>query len=140
MDFIESRQAQQQAVFNLALQGIRSQRRVSQGARNTKGINSCLYRAPCGAKCAIGHLIPDSHYCSSFDTAVNASVVGLLKGSVRFRNALKAGGVDVGTVTTYFLRDLQEAHDSATIYFSKFETAMRSLAYAYGLVYEEKVV
>jgi len=74
-----------------------------QNARSVNSDGACLYRAPCGNKCIIGHGIDDSEYDESFNTqgATDYSVRKALNNS---------GGKCISATLAY---DLQDSHDEA---------------------------
>lgn len=51
-----------QAFFNKAMRGM-----AAQGFRKSVRKGHCVYRGPRGARCAVGHCIPDSKYKAEFD-------------------------------------------------------------------------
>lgn len=83
---------------------------LQQGRRSTDanaGVHegtSCVYRNIDGLKCAVGHLIPDDKYRSSFENTNFCEPM--------LAEALKSGGVDINDKETrQLLRALQRVHD-----------------------------
>lgn len=92
---IETRERRQK-IFDRGVAGIRKQ------GRRSVSLNTCMYRSEGGAKCFVGHLIPDEKYSSWMEY----KGVGFVK-SVR-----DAAGIEESD--TLFARDCQMAHDCAT--------------------------
>lgn len=80
---------------------------VLKQARSSLAPNgACVYRAEDGAKCAVGHLIPDSKYDPDMDSKYGVNVHTLF---ARFPKALP---VPLRTATNVdYLRVLQSWHD-----------------------------
>lgn len=106
-----------QEAFNIAVKGLAAQD-WQPSVLHTK----CLYRGPDGRKCAVGHLIPDDQYQAYFDTQ-EASYDYFLRNIVVNLPALRG-------VTLDFLRDLQNAHDSASTA-TEMANNFRRLAFRY---------
>lgn len=95
---------------------------VNRSQVDTNGSPLCCYRAPDGAKCAAGHLIPDDRYSTRFE--------GESVRDSRVRFALD--GFDIP-----FIAALQNAHDQATIdkrpWLEAWAERMRTVAARYEL-------
>ena len=98
-----------QEAFNKSVLGV-----VAQGRPSIEN-GFCLYRAPNGCKCALGHLIADEHYHPGLEnTTANSTAL---------RKALAASGMDVGGIDAEadmlnrsdLLMALQVAHDHAAL-------------------------
>jgi hypothetical protein len=70
------------------------------------GSYSCMYRGEQGTKCAIGALIKDEYYCSTFEG-------GTLSEELIVEAIEKSLGVTLEYKDIAFLRELQSAHDSS---------------------------
>lgn len=90
-----------QEVFDFAVSKV-----IEQGAPAISE-RGCLYRAPHGRKCALGHLIPDSLYNDSFE---DVTAEGLLLSDEKYYCAALAV-----SLARYIdlIRDMQETHDGA---------------------------
>lgn len=126
-----------QQIFDKALFAIRAQGGPSM--RETEP-ELCAYRGANGAKCAIGHFIPDSAYDPAFDV-VGGGVRSAIRNLPQFGMALTGEGVDVSDPEVVeFLEQIQMAHDNATDagdFMAVFNQSMRLLAKRAGLVYTE---
>lgn len=60
------RQQEAQALFDTVLTKLREQK-VAAGTVTARGNFVCRYRGDNGAKCAVGHLIPDENYDPEFE-------------------------------------------------------------------------
>ena len=69
----------------------------------------CVYRAPCGRKCAFGHLIPDSLYDSFFENVTSAEILDKQLKTPRYSPALAASLER----HLFMIGDMQRAHDGA---------------------------
>lgn len=78
---------------------------IKQG-RPSRDSGFCMYRAPGGLKCAVGHLIDDAHYSSSFEGE-----------SIGGRGATRAVARSIGREFSRrefeFLKAIQACHDEA---------------------------
>ncbi len=91
---------------------------INQGVRSSNAI-TCLYRGPNGAKCAIGHLIPDNLYKSSFDCQIDEPVtvgyVGYTYLPSYIKNYIRSEyGLMCWKPVDEFLVKLQRCHDKTT--------------------------
>lgn len=80
-----------------------------QGKYSLNGGNLCAYRGHGGTKCAIGALIPDKKYDSSFEgqgLAGNAASNGCI---------IRATGIRNSQSNVEFLSSLQKIHDQGAI-------------------------
>lgn len=97
---------------------------VKQGGPSLNEVNRCAYRGENGARCAVGHLIPDDRYDPSME---NESA-----GHRRVAPVLRGLGVDV-----YLAGALQRTHDGTVKHPAGWLTAwadsMRRIAESYGL-------
>lgn len=80
-----------------------AERLHAQGKASMDFTERCVYHSPCGARCAVGWLIPDSHY--------NPAIEGDEASSDRVLAVLKQAGIDADEATVDLLIDLQAAHD-----------------------------
>lgn len=101
---------------------------------------SCVYRAPGGAKCAFGAIIPDDLYTDEFEGCgvgqftdfARMQEQGESKGWIAaYTKAVKIAGL-VSDVSKEFLRDAQYDHDNAKTV-SEFLAALDETAKKYGL-------
>lgn len=119
-----------QTAFDTALNGIRAQGKPSLSADPVD--NYCLYRAPDGSKCAIGHLIPDDKYSPDMEMG------GIYQ---RIHEICPIIGVETADWRTIdFLSELQKAHDRGRNaphdqFLPGFEERMVELANNYDLNY-----
>lgn len=88
-----------QAVFNTVYTKLREQ-----GKRSVDATGQCMYRAPDGAKCAIGHLIPDELYKGDMEGSSTYS-----EGAVA--DALRQVFGELTDKDFEFFMHLQHAHD-----------------------------
>lgn len=104
-----------QHVFNTAAKALLDQKVPSVkivGERPDTTSTSCLYRGEGGAKCAIGHLIPDALYNPAFEGS--AVPMDGESGNPREKALLDALFKIGYTKDDYgFLAELQNCHDSA---------------------------
>lgn len=119
-----------QDTFNKVWFAINEQKRPSQRYVQRKYSQGqdllCAYRGSNGNKCAIGHLIPDNEYYPSIEGLYLLTVVETVPTLKSFQ----------GDMT--FLRDLQNAHDSASEAFSflgTFKMKMEAIATEWGLTF-----
>ena len=132
-----------QEIFDKAYLAILQQGRPSIGNMQEDGNMQCLYRGRRGAKCAIGHLIPDDLYQPDIE---NRSPYVLLQPQeiddakqAVFRLILNKIFPDAGKLDVEFLHALQEAHDKAAPAFllndflPTFKARAEEVALAYGL-------
>jgi hypothetical protein len=98
-----------QAVADFIVARMKEQRRGSAKFYDEEGyrdeVEMCLYRGPEGAKCAVGHLIPDRQYRKGMDADSGLPVEQLML------EYFPAYSED--TDKLYFLKHLQMAHDGA---------------------------
>lgn len=96
-----------QEMFTKAWRGLEAQ-----GWKKSEGFNDrnmtvtkigCLYRGPHGMKCAAGHLIPDENYRPGME---GDPILLLLSSNPGLF------GESVTDEDTYFIYDMQQAHDS----------------------------
>jgi hypothetical protein len=117
----------QQEIFDVVATHLLKQNAPSKG---DKGL--CMYRGPNGKKCAVGYLIPDSHYDPNMESMpIYSSIIV---------EALRANGIDVtgGKIDHYglnqtgnLLRSTQITHDTHPVrYWGRELTA---IANQYGL-------
>lgn len=111
------------ALFKLREQGVRSLRVEVPGA-----LTMCVYRAPNGVKCAVGHLIPDEHYSPELE---GNEVTRL---PPELMNSVFAG------VNPDLLADMQFVHDvhmpeTKGAPLDRWEGRMKLLAEKFGLAY-----
>ncbi len=94
-----------QEIFNRSISGL-----IQQGARSIDEKNSCLYRSPCGNRCAIGLLIPDEHYTPSIEAkGINSFVAP----DYLLVEVCKQSGIDLNSRAVFSLvNDLQIMHDT----------------------------
>lgn len=126
-----------QELFDAALFGIRNQ-----GCFSLHEFGRCVYRGAGGAKCAVGHLIPDNviEEVGAFETAAMADITNggpLTPVEERLVAALDMSGVSEKQYG--LLERLQDAHDSSSRLtinpFDGFERQMRGVAACFGLTY-----
>lgn len=118
-----------QEIFNKVVTHLRAQGRKAVSYFDSR----CKYRAPDGAKCAVGCLIADEHYRNEYDygTASYNHV----------RTMLVASGIDVAldnvsgsaaqSQTMELLRALQFVHDLKDV--GKWESEFRGVASTFNL-------
>lgn len=115
-----------QEVFNKAVMGV-----IEQGGpaikMNTVGSKSCAYRGNDGAKCAVGHILPDRlAIAADFFGLMPSDVVGMMSNnssdrSAKFIKKFETEILDIGDINVWkLLTKLQAAHDEA---FSDMEDA-----------------
>ena len=106
-----------QDIFNTAYAGLKAQ-----GFKQSlDGRGYCRYRGEDGCKCAVGHLIPDERYNSSFEGS-----------GVTYTPISSAAGVeDIDDIN--FLREMQIAHDQNDLP-QLMEAKLRTLAEKHGLM------
>lgn len=102
------------------------------------GGDGCVYRAPNGDKCAIGHLIPDDVYQPAMDSnPKGTNITAVLRDFPAVSNALGVNSDDDG----YFLHSLQSLHDNSASELSDWGTQLltrtKSFAKKYKLTYPE---
>lgn len=122
-----------QQIFNKVAKHLATQQVQSRGRAGGK----CMYRGRNGTSCAVGCLIPDSHYRLEFDSvsdlrdAIEASPDSLDSNALMprttsvnsliyylpFADALRAGGVDP-VQHLNLLRELQDVHDALSAGYS----------------------
>ena len=120
-----------QQVFDNALTGIRAQDYIS--SRMSSG--TCAYRGVDGAKCGIGHSIPDNLYESRMDDLDEGTTIDCVISQFPAMEQL------FSACPLGFLEAVQEAHDS--MYSSdnrntratRFEQSMKQTADLYQLAY-----
>lgn len=122
-----SSKAKQQLMFNAAVLGV-----IGQGGKsiNTNGL-SCAYRGEKGAKCAVGHLIPDEKYEPIWDSYSNPTLIGETSAKAdRLRASIDADWDDIDILSA-----IQRAHDAAdqTNFVPAFTAAATQVANLYGL-------
>ncbi len=137
-----------QEIFNRGLTAIRQQGKPSM----KPGTQACLYRAPDGSKCLIGHFIPDGVYNADWDDPAasqsTSGVMGLARHDNDFLTMLVSQGLvsadnPHSTSRLSELRELQSAHDEAGMggpeesFLERFEKEMARTARELGLYYEE---
>lgn len=125
----------EQEIFDEVLSKLRKQ-----GKPSMRGF-ACLYRGPESMKCAVGHLIPDTHYLPEFDASSFEEAqtdVGYLSAfNAKFREALRAGGVDCGEARGLLIA-LQTAHDGWAIKGIEYwENLMEGVAKRWNLSYTQ---
>lgn len=91
-----------QEIFNKAYLGVLRQGKLSQ---DVEGV--CLYRAPRGLKCAVGHLLTDAEAEGLDDRNSPLGTVSLMRSS----RASQLPGYFKANLD--LLQDLQEAHDGS---------------------------
>lgn len=129
-----------QQLFDNALNGIRAQGHRASGTCEHGDYFECLYIAPSGDRCAIGHSIPESITYDQLDElGVNSNtapstLVGHLPELERVFN-----GMDT---SWRFLSDLQAVHDNIVNHHDaeQFESEMAELAQKCELVYTPRKV
>jgi len=89
-----------QLIFDTAVNGIREQ-----GKRAIKD-TKCVYRAPDGCKCAVGHMIPDDKYDPRLENFTASAKEIIYSLAPEF-------GVEYNQESGEFLRGLQVCHDAA---------------------------
>lgn len=97
---------------------------------------SCLYRAPGGARCLIGGLIPDAQYTEKLDTGGGLSAARALE-LIRFTDF----GFDGAHSANCFVNELQRTHDCAAeahgdndkLFLAEFERRARYFAESHNL-------
>jgi hypothetical protein len=94
-----------QEIFDRSVSGL-----IKQGARSVDYKNTCLYRSPCGNRCAIGLLIPDEHYTPSIETK---GITAFLEIDYLLVEVCKQSGIDLNSRAVFSLvTDLQVMHDT----------------------------
>lgn len=118
-----------QKAFTTALEGVRQQRKPSMDT----AAGSCMYRSYDGAKCGVGHLIPDDQYRQLMEF-----------GSIRQRKDLIFPVIGATEDDLDFLVSLQRAHDSAAVthnnlkpFLTRFNDKMKIVADLYDLEYTD---
>lgn len=82
-----------------------AERLYAQGEASMEHADKCLYHSPCGARCAVGWLIPDTHY--------DPAIEGVEVSGNRVVAVLKQSGIPTDESTLDLLRELQDAHDNS---------------------------
>lgn len=109
-----------QEIFTKVVQHLRQQGKpAKRGAQ-------CAYRGDGGTMCAVGCLIPDEHYNSSFE--------GM---SIKYKPIILLLQDLYPTIDTWLLLDLQQLHDDLDP--DRWESEFSKLADAYGLELPEQV-
>ncbi|MGA0610057.1 hypothetical protein [Caldimonas sp. KR1-144] len=114
-----------QKAFDNALFGVRAQGRLSKSSAGR-----CAYREASGAKCGVGHSMPDELYDLGFDDGDGVNIKSVLGMDPAI--AAHFAGCD-----TDVLDDIQIAHDSASD-LTDFESRMQALADRHNLIYTPK--
>ena len=109
-----------QKAFNVAYRGL-----MSQGCRSMNDNGACKYRGPNGARCAIGHMLPNRLYNVSMEHTTYKTLVQNFP-SVKDYLYRKFGGM----INDSDMRDLQNAHDRDDI---SLEDGLKQFAFEKGL-------
>jgi len=91
-------------LFHRGVQAIHNQKVASH-----QDLLGCRYRGPNGTKCAVGHLIADEHYNSSFEGKIVVSSREIIKAIE------KSIGAKLNSHHIKVLKFLQKAHDNAAL-------------------------
>lgn len=93
---------------------------LSQGAKSmsyaidsTVKTSACAYRGEMGRSCAIGCLIKDQFYHRGLEGLV--MWIDMLPYEPELAKALTSSGIELNSVMTYMLYDLQRLHDAENI-------------------------
>jgi hypothetical protein len=129
-----------QDVFDAGLFGIRKQ---NYERSYRPDLDACVYRGPDGAKCIIGHSMPDEVYRPIFDDGILVGIESLMAAPSEETAALRTL---YASVSVNMLGRMQHAHDSllSTRYSTEearrhaaemFEKRMQEIAAENNLVY-----
>jgi hypothetical protein len=129
-----------QEIYDNALNGV-----LAQGRPSVNENGKCLYRGLGGAKCGIGHSIPDDRYTTTIEDirAADNRIVNLLPGGFELEKRAAFTGAEprVDANVRSFLTSLQSAHDASAKeaerglvdFISAFKARMRDVAIAFSL-------
>ena len=125
MGYRRNEKEQRQYLFEKAVNSI-----VAQGKPAINLDGACLYRAPDGSKCAIGHLMADKDYKNHMESK---PAYKIFKGNYRVKFGLKPG-----VKNEEFLTALQTVHDNNRFYegeqfIQEFKNEARIFAEQWGL-------
>lgn len=111
-----------QEMFDLSVLGVVGQGKQSLDLEEAR----CLYRAKCGAKCAVGHIIKDKYYSRYLEGfGINTSVVEAVNKSI---------GRNLTDSEHRMLIELQTAHDDYAHTMHTFIEEVVQVADQHGLI------
>lgn len=116
---------------------------LKQGRRAMLPSGACAYRTEGGHKCAVGCLIADEHYSTTFECVSLESLTNDIATAEKKESALQIIGAvakslglppfDVESDTFKLLHALQEVHDDINIVVDKWPVKLAAVAKRFGL-------